>query len=222
MACPPPRPCTPQESAKLVCGKGWNEDAWDVPCGARCGGTSRVHGPREASLLGADPSPRCPPALEQGRPMRSSSTDAGHALRPTKKHREAAPGARQAASRPPCIPPPQEASGRPLSQREGRNRAPGRGTARRRGARHHFSPMLWSFHGTRPWSEAEWSCVCARVCAQACACELMRARTRTRSFSPSAEGRVARPDALRSPPARPACVPCISSTSRGGLGTAPQ
>lgn len=72
----PPRPGAPQESAKLVCGKGWNEDAWDVPCGARCGGTSRVHGPREASPLGADPSPRCPPALEQGRPMRSSSTDA--------------------------------------------------------------------------------------------------------------------------------------------------
>lgn len=67
----PPRPGAPQESAK-----GWNEDAWDVPCGARCGGTSRVHGPREASLLGADPSLRCPPALEQGRPMRSSSTDA--------------------------------------------------------------------------------------------------------------------------------------------------
>lgn len=73
---PHPRPCAPQESAKLVCGKGWNEDAWDVPCGARCGGTSRMHGPREASPLGADPSPRCPPALEQGRPMRSSSTDA--------------------------------------------------------------------------------------------------------------------------------------------------
>lgn len=51
----------------------------------------------------------------------------GHALRPAEKDREAAPGARQAASRPPCIPPPQEASGRPLSQREGRNRAPGRG-----------------------------------------------------------------------------------------------
>lgn len=51
----------------------------------------------------------------------------GHALRPVEKDREAAPGARQAASRPPCIPPPQEASGRPLSQREGRNRAPGRG-----------------------------------------------------------------------------------------------
>lgn len=46
----PPHPRAPQESAKLVCGKGWNEDAWDVPCGARCGGTSRVHGPREASL----------------------------------------------------------------------------------------------------------------------------------------------------------------------------
>lgn len=123
----PPRPGAPQESAKLVCGKGWNEDAWDVPCGARCRGTSRVHGPREASPLGADPSPRCPPALDQGRPMRSSSTDAGHALRPAEKDREAAPGARQAASRPPCIPLPQEASGRPLSQREGRNRAPGRG-----------------------------------------------------------------------------------------------
>lgn len=51
----------------------------------------------------------------------------GHALRPAEKDREAAPGARQAASRPPCIPLPQEASGRPLSQREGRNRAPGRG-----------------------------------------------------------------------------------------------
>lgn len=211
----PPRPGAPQESAKLVCGKGWNEDAWDVPCGARCGGTSRVHGPREASPLGADPSPRCPPALEQGRPMRSSSTDAVTRSGPRRRIARprlvpalhpAAPG----GQRPPSLP------------TRGKEPRPGPGAARRRGARRHFSPMLWSFHGKRPWSEAEWSCECARVCAQACACELVRARTRTRSFSPSAEGRVARPDALRSPPARPACVPCISSTSRGGLGTAPQ
>lgn len=124
---------------------------------------------------------------------------------------------------PPALHPAAPGGQRPPSlPTRGKEPRPGPGAARRRGARRHFSPMLWSFHGTRPWSEAEWSCVCARVCAQACACELVRARTRTRSFSPSAEGRVARPDALRSPPARPACVPCISSTSRGGLGTAPQ
>lgn len=124
---------------------------------------------------------------------------------------------------PPALHPAAPGGQRPPSlPTRGKEPRPGPGAARRRGARRHFSPMLWSFDGTRPWSEAEWSCVCARVCAQACACELVRARTRTRSFSPSAEGRVARPDALRSPPARPACVPCISSTSRGGLGTAPQ
>lgn len=124
---------------------------------------------------------------------------------------------------PPALHPAAPGGQRPPSlPTRGKEPCPGPGAARRRGARRHFSPMLWSFDGKRPWSEAEWSCVCARVCAQACAYELVRARTRTRSFSPSAEGRVARPDALRSPPARPACVPCISSTSRGGLGTAPQ
>lgn len=123
---------------------------------------------------------------------------------------------------PPALHPAAPGGQRPPSlPTRGKEPRPGPGAARRRGARRHFSPMLWSFHGTRPWSEAEWSCVCARVCAQACACELVRARTRTRSFSPSAEGRVARPDALRSPPARPVCVPCISSTSRGGLGDRP-
>lgn len=89
---------------------------------------------------------------------------------------------------PPALHPAAPGGQRPPSlPTRGKEPRPGPGAARRRGARRHFSPMLWSFHGKRPWSEAEWSCVCARVCAQACACELVRARTRTRSFSPSAE-----------------------------------
>lgn len=123
----PPAPAPPRSQPSSSAARdgtkmpGMFRVARDAEGRAACTAPGRRH------YEGPIPHRAVPRLSSRGRPMRSSSTDAGHAIRPAEKDREAAPGARQATSRPPCIPPPQEASGRPLSQREGRNRAPGRG-----------------------------------------------------------------------------------------------